>query len=289
VTLLTLALILASAALHATWNLWAKQLGGSARDSSVMWLLTGLSAVCYAPLALGWAAYHEVRFDPRMVGWMAASSVLHVGYFLLLLRGYRASDLSVVYPVARGTGPLLAVAGAVLWLGERPTALSVAGALLIVAGILILTVRPEFRRAPHLQAGVFYGLMVGLTIGLYTLWDGRAVSKLGFDPVVYYWGGELFRVVIFTPLAVRDRDGVRNLWRHHRARVLGIALLSPLSYILVLAAMSRGPVSHIAPVREVSILIGAWLGARMLGEGDRGRRLVAAAAFAAGVVALAVA
>jgi len=289
VTLLTLALILASAALHATWNLWAKQLGGSSRDSSVMWLLTGLSAVCYAPLALGWAAYHHVTLDPRMILWMAASSVLHVGYFLLLLRGYRASDLSVVYPVARGTGPLIAVVGVVLWLGEQPTWLSITGALLIAAGILVLTLRPEILHAARLRAGIGYGLMVGLTIGLYTLWDGRAVSKLGFDPVVYYWGGELFRVIIFTPLAARDREGVVTLWRHHRARVLGIALLSPLSYILVLAAMSQGPISHIAPVREVSILIGAWLGARILGEGDRGRRLVAAAAFAAGVVALALA
>ena len=287
-TLLTLALILTSAALHATWNLWAKQLGGDTRDTSVMWLLTALSALAYAPLALGWAVLNHVSVDARTIGWMAASSVIHVGYFLLL-RGYRASDLSVVYPVARGTGPLLAAAGAVLWLGEQPTPLSVTGALLIVTGILVLTVRPEFRRAPHSQAGVFYGLMVGVTIGLYTLWDGRAVSKLGFDPLVYYWGGELFRVIVLAPFAAADRDGVRTLWRAHRRRILGIALLSPLSYILVLFAMSRGPISHIAPVREVSILIGAWLGARMLGEADRGRRLIAAAAFAAGVVALALA
>jgi len=289
VTLLTLALVLISAALHATWNLWAKQLGGTSRDTTLMWMLTALSAVSYAPAVLVWSAWHSTPLDTRAIGWMAASSVIHVGYFLLLLRGYRASDLSVVYPIARGTGPLLAAAGAIAWLGERPSALSVTGAVLIAAGILVLTVRPEFRRTPHLRAGVFYGLMVGLTIGLYTLWDGRAVSTLGFDPLVYYWGGEVCRVVIFTPFAVRDREGVRTLWRNHRARVLGIALLSPLSYILVLAAMSRSPIGHIAPVREVSILIGAWFGARMLGEGDRRRRLIAAAAFAAGVVALALA
>ncbi len=286
-TLPTLALILASAVLHATWNLWAKQLGGRSRDSSVMWLLTGISALAYAPLALGWAFARGITVEGPALAWMAGSSVLHVGYFLLLLRGYRASDLSVVYPVARGTGPLLAVAGAIAWLGERPSPLAMAGAALVAAGILVLTVRPGFAHAPHVRAGVGYGLLVGVTIGAYTLWDGRAVSTLGLDPLVYYWGGEAFRVAIFTPFAAADREGVRALWRDHRARVLGIALLSPLSYILVLAAMSRGPVSHIAPVREVSILIGAWLGARMLGEADRGRRLIAAAAFAAGVAALA--
>jgi uncharacterized membrane protein len=78
------------------------------------------------------------------------------------------------------------------------------------------------------------------------------------------------------------------LWRAQRWRVLGIALLSPLSYILILLALRQGDVGHIAPAREVSILIGAYLGGRVLGEGDRRRRLVAAAAFAAGVIALAV-
>src|SRR5829696_647707 len=152
-TLVTLALILASAALHATWNLWAKQLGPSVRVLPLMWVLCAISAVTYAPFALGWAGLAHVTVDGRAVAWMAVSSVIHVGYFVLLLRGYRASDLSVVYPVARGLGPLLAAAGAIAWLGEQPTVLSIAGALLIATGVLVLTVRPEFRHAPHLQGG----------------------------------------------------------------------------------------------------------------------------------------
>jgi len=93
---------------------------------------------------------------------------------------------------------------------------------------------------------------------------------------------------VFLP-ANGDRPAVASLWRRHRARVVGIALLSPLSYMLVLAAMRIGPVSHIAPAREVSIVFGAWLGSSVLGEGDRSRRLLASAAFAAGVIALALA
>ena len=152
---------------------------------------------------------------------------------------------------------------------------------------MVLTARAGFRHSAHLRDGMFYGVLVGVTIGAYTLWDGRAVSKLAIDPLLYYWGGECVRVVLMTPAALADRTGVASLWREHRLRVTGIALLSPLSYILVLIAMRGAGVSHIAPVREVSILIGAWLGARMLGEGDRTRRLIAAAAFAAGVTALA--
>jgi len=287
VTLATLALVLASAAIHASWNLWTKQLGPSVRTGTLMWLLVVISAVVYGPCALVVAVRSGWRPDATAIGLVVGSGLIHVVYFGLLLRGYRVGDLSLVYPVARGTGPLLAVAGAVLWLGERPTPLSVIGALLVAGGILVLTARSDLGRVPHVRAGVMYGLLVGVTIGAYTLWDGRAVSKLGMDPLVYYWGGELCRVLLFTPFGAGDRDGLRRLWRDHRGRVIGIALLSPLSYILVLVAMSRGAVSHIAPVREVSILIGAWLGARWLGEGDRGRRMIAAAAFAAGVVALA--
>jgi drug/metabolite transporter (DMT)-like permease len=289
VTLGTLALVLASAALHSVWNLWTKQIRAEARSATLMWMLTSLSALFYAPLAIVWAIRTHFAPTPATIGWIVASSLLHVGYFLLLLRGYRSSDLSVVYPVARGTGPLLAALGAVLWLGDRLSAWSLAGIALVTTGILVLTVRKEFLRTPHLQAGVGYGLLTGITIAGYTLWDGTAVSRLGLAPLVYYWGGEFLRAVIFTPFALADRDGVRSLWRAQRSRVLGIAALSPLSYLLVLLALRHGQVSHVAPARELSILFGAWLGARVLGEGDLKRRLIAAAAFAAGVIALALA
>jgi uncharacterized membrane protein len=286
-TIAALSLVLVSAALHATWNLWAKQIGGAGRATTLMWLLELISETAYAPVALFVALSTHWRPDAATLGWMATSALIHAAYFVLLLRGYRTSDLSVVYPVARGTGPLIAAAGAAVWLAERPTPLSVAGALFIAAGILILALRPDLRHAPHLKAGLIYGLLVGVTIGAYTLWDGAAVSRRGLPPILYYWGGEACRVLIFTPFALRDRAGVRALWRDHPARIVGISLLSPLSYILVLVAMSSGRVSHIAPTRELSVLIGAWLGARVLGEGDQLRRRVAAVAFAAGVVALA--
>src|SRR6185369_8586743 len=132
------------------------------------------------------------------------SAWIHVGYFLLLLRGYRAGDLSLVYPVARGTGPLLATIGAILWFGERPTPLSVSGVLLIVGGIVVLTWRSDplvhARRLPALQ----YGLATGLLIAAYTLWDGWSVKKVGIPPLVFYWAGEVVRVVLFTPAALLD-------------------------------------------------------------------------------------
>jgi hypothetical protein len=119
----------------------------------------------------------------------------------------------------------------VLWLGERATPLSVSGALLIAAEMLILAWRPGLERGGKRSAGIAYGLATGLLIGIYLMWDGWAVKCAALAPLVYYWGGELVRVALLTPAALANREGVRALWRGHRARVLGIAILSPLSYL----------------------------------------------------------
>jgi uncharacterized membrane protein len=220
---------------------------------------------------------------------MVGSGVIHVGYFFLLLRGYRVGDLSLVYPLARGTGPLLATAGAVVLFHEHPNALSVTGALLVVTGVAVMALPAAPGARGHAAAAVRYGLATGVAIAVYTLWDGWGVKRAGVPPLVFYWSGEVVRVLALSPLALRAPAEIAVVWRAQRLRVLGIALLSPLSYMLILAALRRGDVGHIAPAREVSILIGAWLGGRVLGEGDRRRRLLASAAFAAGVIALAVA
>lgn len=284
-----LALVLGSAVVHATWNLWTKQLGAATRSAALLWLLTAISSVCYAPFALALLRTSGWRPDGADLALIAGSGAIHVGYFVLLLRGYRAGDLSLVYPLARGTGPLLATAGAVALFAERPNVASVSGALLIALGVMIITWGEWPRGSERLSAGVRYGLATGIAIAVYTLWDGWGVKRAGVPPLVFYWGGEVVRVLLLTPFVLRERGAVAGMWRANPARVAGIALLSPLSYILILLALQHGDVGHIAPAREVSIVIGAWFGGRVLGEGARRRRLAAAAAFAAGVIALALA
>ncbi len=286
-TPLTLLLVLTAAVIHACWNLWIKQIGHLVRGGTLMWLLTAISSVLYAPLALIVFSRGTWRPEPVHLLWVAGSGVIHVIYFLLLIRGYRAGDLSVVYPVARGTAPLLAASAAVFVFAERPTPLSVTGAALIVAGVFVLTWRTSAAARNHLGPAFRYGLATGALIAVYTLWDGWSVKRVGIPPLLFYWGGEVVRVLLFTPTALADRAAVASTMRAHFWRVAGIAVLSPLSYILVLIALRTGPVSHIAPAREISILIGAFLGGHVLGEGQRRRRLIAAAAFAGGVIALA--
>jgi drug/metabolite transporter (DMT)-like permease len=211
------------------------------------------------------------------VGFMAGSGVLHVVYYAMLQRAYATGDLSVVYPLARGTGPVLSVTAAILFLGERPSGLGLAGGALIVVAVLTLV-------AGGSRAGVGAAVATGAAIAAYTVWDAHAVGPLNQPPVVYFWGAELIRATIFTPL-VRDPGTV---WRANRRAIVGVGTLSPLAYVLVLFALTRAPVSLVAPVRESSVVVGALLGARVLGEGHLVRRIAAASAIAVGIAALAI-
>lgn len=284
-TLLAILLVLGSAVTHATWNYFAKRMGGG--GAAFTWLFTALSFVIYAPLGIGVIIAQKVPLGLPQLGFMAVSACIHVTYFTLLSRGYKTGDLSLVYPLARGTGPMLSTLLAIILLGERPSWIAVGGALLIGAGVFILTGDPRKFRSSGSGAAVSYALLTGLTIAAYTIWDRQAVAVMLIPPLVYDWAGSLLRVLILTPYTIRHRDEVLNHWRNHRTEILVIATLSPLSYILVLTALTISPVSHVAPAREISILIGAALGSRLLAEGHGTQRLAAASAMMIGVAALA--
>ena len=279
-----LALILAAAFIHATWNLLNKQASGHA---TFTWLVAILSAVFYTPLALAVLLFWQARVGLVEIGVMAGSAVLHAGYFVLLNQGYRAGDLSLVYPLARGTGPLLSTVAAIIFLGERPSAMALAGALLIIAGVIFLTANPNKLRQTGAKKAVVFALITGTFIAAYTLWDKQAVSRLDLSPLLLDWGANLGRAILLTPFAVGYWRHTRIEWRDHRFEAIGVAVLAPLSYILVLTAMQFTPVSYVAPAREISILIGTAMGTRLLAEGDVRRRLAAAGAMVLGVVALA--
>jgi drug/metabolite transporter (DMT)-like permease len=221
------------------------------------------------------------------IGFMVGSGLLHVGYFLLLAAGYRAGDLSLVYPLARGTGPLLASSAAVVFLGERPTPLAVVGSLLIAGGVVVLVGEPRALRRAGAGRSVAYALLTGLFIAAYTLWDKQAVSTAGIPPLLYFWGLTSASTVLLAPVAVRRWAEVRQAWAAHWRAVLGAGVLVPAAYILVLTALAISPVSYVAPAREIGILVGVLLGARLLAEGQAQRRLVAAAAMVLGLVGLA--
>ena len=282
-TLLSVVLILVSAFFHALWNLLAKRAHGGA---AFTWLFSALTIPLWAPIVIVYVLLWKPQLAWPGVLFILGSAALHVSYFLTLQRGYRAGDLSVVYPLARGTGPLLTLIGAVLLLGERPTPLAVIGALLIIAGVFFIAGGEQMLRSRQIGAGVGYGLLTGLLIAGYTLWDKTAVSTLLVAPLLLEYGSSIGRTLILTPTAWRRRREVSYEWRTHRWEAIGIAILSSLAYILVLTALITAPVSYVAPLREVSILFGAVLGAWLLKEGHTRRRALAAGMMVIGIVLL---
>ena len=283
-TVFALALVLAAAFMHATWNLLAKRAGGG---PAFVWLCGALSSALYAPLVAALLLIQRPRLGALGLLFVCGSAVLHLAYFLMLQQGYRTGDLSLVYPLARGTGPLLSTAAAIAFFGERPTPLAIGGALLIAGGVFVLGGGTSTLRDASARRGSAFALLTGTLIAAYTLWDKRAVSVLLIPPLLLDWGANLGRAMLLTPFALRQWDKVRVEWWLHRREAFGVAVLTPLAYILVLTALVFTPVSYIAPAREISILIGTLLGTRLLAEGDAGRRLAAAGAMVLGVVALA--
>lgn len=283
---LALGIVLIAAFTHATWNYAAKRSGGGL---PFVWLCGLLSLALYAPVVTGyWLAWHPVL---PAGAWLVilGSGLIKTSYALLLQRGYRHGDFSLVYPLARGTGPLLSTLAAIALFGERPTALALAGGLVIVTSIFYLTGGATLWHADraHLRSGLLYGFTCGCCIAGYTVWDQRAVSHLQLPPVLYDCGTQVVMCVILAPFAWRRRDELAGDWQRNRGKALTIAVLGPTGYVLILTAMKFTPVSYIAPAREISILIGTLFGAKLLQEADAPRRLLAAGGMVLGVIALA--
>lgn len=286
-----LALVLTAALLHALWNIAAKKAGGDSRFA----LMTSLMIlVLWAPVGL-WVGWRDApSWSTPQVAIILASASIHLVYFNTLLRGYRLSDLTVVYPVARGSGPLLSSLGAVLILGEHMGLLGVAGVLGVTFGVFLIAGGPGLWKQAHdgakrqrLHIGLRYGAITGALIAGYTLVDGYAVKVMLISPIVVDYFGNAFRVPFLLPVALRDPAGFKQALKAQWRYALVVAAISPLGYVLVLYAVQMAPLSHVAPAREVSMLFATLIGGKLLGEGERGWRVAGAACIAAGVVSLA--
>jgi drug/metabolite transporter (DMT)-like permease len=285
-----LALVILAGLIHASWNITAKKANGDARFA---FFIAAITVLVWAPVGLvvGWQQLPGWGFTAW--AFVCASGLIHVAYFIVLLRGYRKADLTVVYPLARGSGPLISSALAILLFGEHLSRLGLAGIAAVVLGVFLIAGGPRIwlnaddaRQRGRTRMGMLYGLLTGLTIASYTLVDGYSVKVLLLSPILMFYMSCLVQMVLLVPVLLKDKALARLHWSQQRKYALIVGAVSPISYVMVLYALQIAPLSHVAPAREVSMLFAALLGGHLLGEGDRLARLTGAACIGLGVVAL---
>jgi drug/metabolite transporter (DMT)-like permease len=286
-----LALVILAGFIHACWNIAAKKAGGDVRFS---FFSSVVMMVVWAPLGL-WLAWEQVPAW-GLLEWtlVVVSGVLHSLYFIVLLRGYRKADLTVVYPLARGSGPLLSSMVAIALMGEQLSALGGLGVVAVAGGVFLIAGGPGLFKGTHspeqtqrIRKGMLYGLLTGVFIASYTVVDGYAVKVALMSPILVDYMGNFVRLGLLLPAIARDTTQVRRQWKLQWKYAIIVGVVSPISYVLVLYALKVAPLSHVAPAREVSMLFAALMGGHLLGEGDRLFRLFGAASIAVGVMALA--
>jgi drug/metabolite transporter (DMT)-like permease len=280
--------VIAAAVAHASWNLLAKR---AAHVGPTFVFAYGLCCtILYAPWVLWVLVFEQNEWSWPIVGCIALSGTVHLVYSLCLQRGYQLADLSVVYPIARGTGPLLATVGALLLLDEPATIRGISGMLCVVAGVLLIATQGQLRRLlqPEAMVGVRWGALIGALIAAYTLVDAYGVKTLLIAPVVYDWATCATRTLLLLPHTARQPRQAWAAMKGYWPLAWAIGVLSPLGYILVLYALRDGaPVSLVAPAREMSMLLVTLAGLYLLREPVGWGRLAGCGGIAVGVVLLA--
>lgn len=301
---LAVTLTLLGAVAHAAWNLVATRGRADPRAFALACVLVTL-AVTVPPATLGWSlgwvgSGGRMRDLAAMVPYAAVSALLHAAYVLLLQIAYTRGSVAVVYPVARGSGPLLAALAGAVVLAEAIGPLGWAGIALIVAGVCVVSAPSgNEEQSPHaaaggqgrqgeVPAGVVGGLLVGVSMAAYTLWDDHAVGARGLDPLPYYALGVMLMALLLFASAGRGRGArVRAAVRDAPRAVIAVGVLVPTAYLLTLYALTLAPVAVVAPLRSSSIVIGAVAACVLLGEQHLARRVGAAIVVTVGVVLLA--
>ncbi|MEU7367054.1 DMT family transporter [Streptomyces hygroscopicus] len=280
----TIALVLVAAACHALWNTASKYKRGD--TVLFVWGYTIASAALFLPLGVAFIVTGAQALDRELAVGCAVSAVLHLAYSLTLQAGYDRAELGVVYPVARGTGPVLTMLCALLVLGEHLTGTAILGAALVVVGILVVTGNPFASRHRNPLPGITWGAATGVTIAAYTLWDGYGITVLHLEPVPYFVGTLLLQTLMLLPRGLARRKQLAPEIRTDAVPILVIAVLSPIAYILVLVAMRTAPLALVAPLRESSIILGSLLAWRLFHEGHLPRRITGAVIVLAGTAAI---
>ena len=281
---LVILLVAIAAVAHATWNLTIKAAGTS--GPRFLWLTFVIATIVVAPFGIVSLAQAGGAL-PLLLLLAVGSGGLQIAYFLTLQRGYRMGDVSIVYPLARGSGPLLSVIFAIILFGEHPGVWALVGAGLVIVGVVVIGLAGGRGRFHANRAGILWGLLVGVTIAGYTLWDANAVVTQKLPPLGYFWITVVVQLIAFAPFALRQPKYTIALAKQHWAAALVVGILSPLAYVLILFAFTLAPVALVAPAREVSVVLVALGGWLLFKEPHPVQRILGALVVLGGVTLLA--
>jgi len=264
--------VLGAALLHAGWNALLKTSADKQLDTVAISVGAGIVGLAVAV----WLPFPAQSSWP----WLAASAAVHILYFMFLAGAYRWGELSYVYPIMRGGGPVIvALAGAAVF-GEVLRPLPALGVALVCAGILAFASGKADRRA------TLFAVANAAVIAAYTLIDAKGARASG-SPVAYtMWFFVANAFVIYAYAGLRRGAEVPRYLARNWHRLLIGALLTTGSYAIALWAMTRAPVALVAVLRETSVIFAAVLGALFLREKMTRRRLVATGAVLAGLITL---
>lgn len=270
-------LVIAAAVLHALWNFWAKRTSGGI---GVFWL-----GLCFAGLTLAPVAVLTdlSTWTARGLSCVVATGLLHAVYFGLLTAAHEHGEMSVVYPLSRGTGVLGTALLGWVALGEQIAELGAVGLLLVSTGILVLllkTTRPHGGYRPYVLA-----VFVGVTITAYSIVDKFGVGSV--NPVAYIVGLAVVTAISLAPYALlARREQCRNAWRCRKGQSFLVGLAAMGTYLLILFAFQQAPASYVVAVRECSIVVVAALSVAILKEPMTILKGVSVAAILVGVVVI---
>ena len=269
------AAVLFAAACHAGWNAAVKK----GLDPLVTTVLISLGAALVALPLMPVAGVPA----PAAWPWVVASVLIHLAYFAALIESYRAGDMGQVYPVARGSAPLLTAAGTAVIIGERIGAQAWLGVVLLAGGVVLMSLRGGRELARLDRRAVGFALFTAITICAYSLVDGIGARRAGSAhaySVALFVG--IAPVMLAYALARRGRKAVVEMTRYWGTGLVGGALQLG-SYGIAIWAMTVAPIAIVAALRETSVLFGALIAVVVLGEPPRRVRIVAALAIVAGL------
>jgi drug/metabolite transporter (DMT)-like permease len=273
---LVFAAVLFAAACHAGWNAAIKT--GLDPLSSTVLITTGAGLVSLALIPF-------VGLPPAAAWpWVIASVVIHLFYFIGLSEAYQTGDLGQVYPLARGSAPLMTAGATTLLIGERIGAIGWGGIVILAAGVLLLSLRGGRLLEPPDRRAVLFALFTALTICLYSVVDGLGARTAG-NPHPYtiamFVGNAL--VMIVYVLIRRGPASVTPMLKTWPVGLFG-GSLQLLSYGIVIWAMTLAPIALVAALRETSVLFGALIAVLFLKESLRPARIIAALMIVSGLV-----